>query len=62
MILEIPQGLELGGYVKFEINEELKKKLEQVDNGISFGRPVFKHKGDLDFSKFKTKPLIVDLK
>ena len=59
--LDIPTGLELGGYVKFDLNGDLKKKLVQFDNGIAFGRPVFKHKGDLDFSKFKAQPKIVDL-
>ena len=62
IIPDIPKGFELGGYVKFDLNEDLKKKMVQVDNGIAFGRPVFKHKGDLDFSKYKTQPKIVELK
>ena len=57
----------LGGYVKFELNDELKKKLEQVDEmivdqGLVYGRTVFKHKGDLKFDAIKCKIETVEFK
>ena len=57
----------LGGYVKFELNDGLKKELENVDEmivdeGLVYSRTVLKHKGDLKLDSSKYKFETVELK